>query len=193
MLKHYVFWGLFALVCVGIVVTQIRRIKQLRRDRAAKEEAAARHAAAAASVPVDAAPPPAFDPNATRIHFRASPAAAASALPKRDEAILPADGSARLVCVGGNQKGNSFPLTTAGVTVGRDPSSDIVIADPRASQRHAWVGIIDRKAVLRDLESTNGTFLNAQMDALVREVVLNPGDTIFFGGHGGDQFRFVAE
>jgi pSer/pThr/pTyr-binding forkhead associated (FHA) protein len=67
------------------------------------------------------------------------------------------------------------------------------IADPRVSYHHAWIGIVDQKAVLRDLGSTNGTFLNAQIDAPVGEVVLSPGDTIFFGGHGRDQFRFVLD
>ena len=43
-------------------------------------------------------------------------------------------------------------LSAAGITVGRDPKSDIVISDPRASYHHAWVGIIEQKAVLRDLD-----------------------------------------
>ena len=106
---------------------------------------------------------------------------------------LPPDKTARLVCVGGSQKDHSFPITAAGITIGRDPKNDVVISDPRASYHHAWIGIIDRKAVLRDLGSTNGTFLNAQIEAPVSEVALTPGDTIFFGGHGRDQFRFVVD
>jgi hypothetical protein len=31
------------------------------------------------------------------------------------------------------------------------------------------------------------------MDVPVSEVALLEGDTIFFGGHGGDQYRFVLE
>jgi pSer/pThr/pTyr-binding forkhead associated (FHA) protein len=42
------------------------------------------------------------------------------------------------------------------------------------------------------LGSTNGTFLNARIDSPVSEIALSPGDTIFFGGHGRDQFRFVV-
>ena len=146
-------------------------------------------AAKVASSPREAA----FDPDATRIHFRGAAEAASPASPNRDAAPLPEEKTARLVCVGGDQKHHSFPVTAAGITVGRDPKNDIVISDSRVSYHHAWVGIVDRKVVLRDLGSTNGTFLNARIDAPVSEVVLSPGDTIFFGGHGRDQFRFVVE
>lgn len=98
-----------------------------------------------------------------------------------------------MVCVGGTQKGHIFPVTAAGITVGRDPQNAIILDDPRVSAHHAWVGIIDNKAILRDLRSSNGTFLNAQIDSPVSEVVLSPGDTIFFGGHSRDQFRFLAD
>jgi hypothetical protein len=190
-LKHYVFWGLFTLVLIGIGMTLVRRHRELRKAEAAAAEVAARRAAGVTHAPKSEEA--AFDPNATRVHFRTSPVGAATELLNREEAILPVEGSAKLVCVGGTQKGHSFPVTSTGVTVGRDPQNDVVIADPRASSHHAWVGIVDHKAILRDLGSTNGTFLNAQMDALVQEATLISGDTIFFGGHGGDQFRFVAD
>lgn len=205
MLKYYVFWGLFALVLIGIGVSLWDRH---RRSSKAKELEAAYRAGAAAAAhakPADgpAAKPPAkpaagppqaaFDPDATRIHFRGSTDGASPLSPNRDGAPLAADKTARLVCVGGSQKDQSFTVTAAGVTVGRDPNNDIVITDPRASHHHAWIGIIDRKAVLRDLGSTNGTFLNARIESPISEVVLSPGDTIFFGGHGRDQFRFVVE
>lgn len=191
MLRHFIFWGLFVLVLIGIGVTLLRRHRQIRQAQAAAAKAAAK--AEPKPIPVANPVEAPYDPNATRVYFRQSPPGESSELPQRDDVVLPDIGSARLVCVGGTQKGNSFSVTPAGVTVGRDAKNDIVIADPRASSHHAWVGIIDRKAVLRDLGSTNGTFLNAQMDALVHEAVLSPGDTVFFGGHGGDQFRFVAD
>lgn len=247
MLKLFIYWGLFALVAVGIVVTLVRnrarrnielayareRSEKLaaqkdapipKRHTAAKPHpatdsartAASSSAAAPAAAPAVATPPvarqdsgtskaekaaneepPAFDPNATRVYFGASSGASTSGVSsvetERDEAILTSAGSARLICVGGHLKGKSFPLTVDGITIGRDPGNLIAISDPRVSSRHAWVGIVDSKAVLRDLGSTNGTFLNAHMGSQVEEVVLSPGDTIFFGGHGGDQFRFVVD
>lgn len=208
MLKYYIFWGLFVLVLIGIGVSLWDRHRRSLRAKALEAAyragaanpapdpvakpvvgPAGRPAAKPAASPLEAA----FDPHATRIHFRGSPESTPSALPNRDAAPLPAEKTARLVCVGGSQKDHSFPVTAAGITVGRDPKNNIVIADPRVSYHHAWIGIIDQKAVLRDLGSTNGTFLNAQIESPVSEVVLSPGDTIFFGGHGRDQYRFVVD
>ncbi|MCF8152197.1 MAG: FHA domain-containing protein [Sulfuritalea sp.] len=203
-LKHYVFWGLLTLVLIGVVVSMLRgggrnrgrrledRISPADELKEPKELKASR-TPSAPKVSVAEPPPLAFDPSATRIHIRTSPSEAPAVVPKHDRASLLAAESCRLVCVGGDQKGNSFPVTSVGITVGRDDDNDIVIHDPRVSHRHAWIGIIDSNAVLRDLESTNGTFINAHLDSLVHEVVLSPGDTIFFGGHGGDQFRFVVD
>ena len=171
LVKDYIFWGLFALVLIGIGLSQWDR---RRRSRTAKELEEAYRAGLAAAT-------------------RAKPAGGAHAPLHRDAAPLPPQETARLVCVSGSQKDHSFPVTVTGITIGRDPKNDVVISDPRVSYHHAWIGIIEHKVVLRDLGSTNGTFLNAQFDSPVSEVVLSPGDTIFFGGHGRDQFRFLVD
>jgi len=191
-LKHYVFWGLFALVMLGVVVTLLRQRRSNQQHPAtiAKTGVAA---VGSSGSPVGKPVETAFDPNATRIHFRGSPDARSPSSQKLDDAMLPAAAAAKLVCVSGAQKGNSFSVAATGITVGRHPENDIVIADPRVSYHHAWIGVIDHKAILRDLESTNGTFLNGKIDAPVHETVLNPGDTIFFGGHSREQFRFVVD
>ena len=191
MLKYYVFWGLFALVLIGVAATLVRdRRRRLKREA---EEAKSRAASAPPHKPALRPPQAPYDPTATRVHVRTTPAGTHGGLPNRAEARLPSAAVPRLVCVGGSQKDHSFAVTAAGITVGRSKDNTVVITDPRASNHHAWVGIVDHKVVLRDLESTNGTFLNAQIDAPVSEVVLSPGDTIFFGGHGRDQFRFVVD
>ena len=193
MLKHYVFWGLFALVLIGIAGTVIRDRRRRIKREAEAGAAKSRAAAAPASPPAATRPETAYDPTATRVHVRTTPVGTHTALPDREEVNLPSEAAPRLVCVGGSQKDHSFPVKVAGITVGRAKDNDIVITDARASHRHAWVGIVDRKVVLRDLGSLNGTFLNAQIDTPVSEVVLSPGDTIFFGGHGRDQFRLVVD
>ncbi|KAF0164508.1 MAG: FHA domain-containing protein [Rhodocyclaceae bacterium] len=194
MVKYYVFSGLFALVMVGVAAQLIHNRRRRPKARAAEAKAAHAVAPAVASAagPAAAAKEAPYDPNATRIHFRPAPANGHATLPARVEAALPEGAIAKLVCVGGHLKGQSFPITPAGITVGRDPQSTIVLTDHRVSHQHAKISIVDRKVVLRDLDSTNGTFLNAHLSALVHEVVLCPDDTIFFGGHGGDQFRFLV-
>jgi hypothetical protein len=141
---------------------------------------------AVASAPADTG-----DPNATQV-YRRTPRQSADSAPRQGPAPTALAG-ARLVALSGSRKGQSFALAAAGLTVGRDSSCDIVLGDARVSTRHAWIGIVDGRVTLRDLDSTNGTFLNAQTHASVRETELRANDTIFFGGHQGDQFRFLAE
>ncbi len=74
--------------------------------------------------------------------------------------------------------------TTIGIgetIVGRNADLPIVIATTAASRQHA-VFVNDGKSVLlRDLGSTNGTFVAGQR---ITEVVLNSGDLIDIGGTG---------
>jgi len=134
-----------------------------------------------------------FDPGGTMI-YRSSQASPPTAAPrKRDEASsAPPPVAARLICMSGSHKGSTFPVIAAGMTIGRSPRCDIVLIDPRVSSRHAWIGVVDGQTILRDLKSTNGTFLNAHTSASVSEVPLHSGDTISFGGHQGDQFRYLT-
>ena len=213
MLKHYIFWGLFALVGLGVVISLLRqrrlpppapapapvsvatRLQQEEaRAAAAKSgaKASANQGVTPAKVPEQASAP-AFDPSATRIFVGGVQAAAATGSSHREGAALPVDAAPHLICVGGALNHRIFPITDAGVTIGRDPQSNILLTDPRTSSHHAWIGIVGNQVVLRDLESTNGTFLNAKFDSAITETTLTPGDTIFFGGHGRDQFRFVVE
>ncbi|NCC32171.1 MAG: FHA domain-containing protein [Chloroflexia bacterium] len=48
------------------------------------------------------------------------------------------------------------------LTIGRDGANDIVIDHPLASRRHARLEQTEDGFVLRDLESTNGTFVNQE-------------------------------
>lgn len=132
----------------------------------------------------------AFDPAATQLYMRPPLSTPSAVQPKREGTAI---AGARLVGLSGSQKGKSFAVTATGITVGRNATSDVLLTDSRVSGNHAWVGLVEGKAVLRDLKSTNGTFLNTNTKTTVTETELCSGDTIFFGGHQGDQFKFVAE
>ncbi|MCG8653348.1 MAG: GGDEF domain-containing protein [Pirellulales bacterium] len=71
-------------------------------------------------------------------------------------------------------------------TVGRDALADLVVPDHSVSRRHAELVRHELGFFVRDLGSTNGTFVNGQ---LVEEQQLNSGDTIRFGSF---LFRFLS-
>lgn len=79
------------------------------------------------------------------------------------------------------------PLAKECVTIGRVPSNDIVLADMMVSGHHAKIVSIHGHCFLEDLNSTNGTFVNA---ARIKACVLKSGDLVRFGQH---QLKFVCE
>lgn len=62
--------------------------------------------------------------------------------------------------------------------VGRAPTSDIPVFDPTISRRHAELITDDRTVHVRDLGSSNGTFLNGSR---IDTGTVNVGDTVTFG------------
>ena len=131
-------------------------------------------------------------PDETLVYMRGTRPGPTGETRKRDDRVLDPRRSGRLMGVSGEHKGESFPVPPAGLIIGRKRGCDVVLSDPRVSSRHAWIGAVDGKFILRDLTSTNGTFLNARLTVSVTETTLRTGDTIMFGGHYGDQFRFVV-
>ncbi len=63
-------------------------------------------------------------------------------------------------------------------TIGRSPSSNILLSDSNVSRNHAKLEFINGNFYLTDLESTNGTFVN---DKKVKKAVLNSLDKLTFG------------
>jgi DNA-binding winged helix-turn-helix (wHTH) protein len=77
--------------------------------------------------------------------------------------------------------GRTFQLSEGENIIGRDPRSDIWLDAPGVSRRHAIVRVDsgNRRVLLEDLRSTNGTFVRrAPVDA---EVALSDGDLIQVG------------
>lgn len=66
----------------------------------------------------------------------------------------------------------------AGATIGRE-GTDVVLADPEVSRRHARIRTLDAGPAIEDLDSSNGTFLNGHRLTGVAE--LRHGDMLKMG------------
>jgi predicted Zn finger-like uncharacterized protein len=92
---------------------------------------------------------------------------------------LPKDRRFSLAVIQGPATGQIFPITKTRTTIGR-LGNDINIDDPEASRQHAVVEIVGETAILRDLDSTNGTFLEAER---IEQQVLNNQMEFRIGSH----------
>ena len=89
------------------------------------------------------------------------------AVPRPDRANAPQADAPRyvvgwLVALNGQLRGESFPLRVGRNVIGRDKRSDVVIIDDQASAHHADLVYRpeERRFILMDHNSTNGTFVN---------------------------------
>lgn len=63
----------------------------------------------------------------------------------------------------GRQAGRTLPVGLQALVIGRDPEADLVLDDDRVSRRHAALVTDDSTGLLlRDLTSTNGTWLDGR-------------------------------
>ncbi|HET6979931.1 MAG TPA: trypsin-like peptidase domain-containing protein [Pyrinomonadaceae bacterium] len=93
--------------------------------------------------------------------------------------------------VSGPLSGQEFKVNSEGDFIGRDGgSSQIVIADPRISKRHVWIGVRNGRVVIEDQNSRNGTFVNDPRSARITETSLNPGDTVILGESDVARFEY---
>jgi transcriptional regulator with GAF, ATPase, and Fis domain len=86
--------------------------------------------------------------------------------------------TARLVALAGPLCGEAFPIEGSEWVVGRDPANRLSIPDRLMSRRHCVVSMKNGRFCLRDLGSSNGTFVNG---IPVEEHVLEHGDRIRAG------------
>jgi serine protease Do len=94
--------------------------------------------------------------------------------------------------ISGPLAGREFEIKEDGEFVGRDSSAaQIVIADPRISKKHLWIGVKDGRVVVVDQDSRNGTFINNPKSARVTHSVLNTGDTVIMGESDVARFEFM--
>jgi pSer/pThr/pTyr-binding forkhead associated (FHA) protein len=71
-----------------------------------------------------------------------------------------------------------YPLSSRGVSIGRSRSTDVYLADDRASRRHARIDLQQNAFVISDLGSANGTLVNGRR---IQRQTLRDGDEIRIG------------
>ena len=85
---------------------------------------------------------------------------------------------AKLVILNQGMTGRTFDLIVERTTVGRVEDNTFQIADASVSSHHAEILLRGSDIVIKDLNSTNGTFLNGEK---ISETVLKSGQTLRFG------------
>lgn len=81
----------------------------------------------------------------------------------------------KLVAVAGKIRGQEFILNSGENTLGRDDSCDHTITIDGVSKKHMSISVTDDVAYLKDLGSSNGTFVNGK---IVKRATIKNGDKI---------------
>jgi pSer/pThr/pTyr-binding forkhead associated (FHA) protein len=84
----------------------------------------------------------------------------------------------------GGPQGALFRLSGPSVAIGREPDSEVFLDDVTVSRRHAAIEMREGSAVLSDLGSLNGTYVNRRR--IEADEALESGDEIQIG-----KFRLV--
>ena len=84
----------------------------------------------------------------------------------------------KLVALSEGYTGRSHQLTVDRTTVGRVDGNSFTIPEPSVSSHHCEVLLKGSDVVIKDLNSTNGTFINGKR---VTEDVLKPGQILRLG------------
>ncbi|HSS39626.1 MAG TPA: sigma 54-interacting transcriptional regulator [Polyangia bacterium] len=87
-------------------------------------------------------------------------------------------GGGRLLVVKGPDRGEMFEVATAPITLGSGQGCDVLLSDPTVSRRHLEAAPGPDGVVLRDLGSTNGSFVQG---ARFQELTLGFGTEVTIG------------
>lgn len=85
---------------------------------------------------------------------------------------------AKLVVLSAGLNGRSHELNVDKTTIGRVDDNTFQVADPSVSSHHCEVLLRGTEVVIRDLNSTNGTFINGEK---ISESILKVGQTLRLG------------
>lgn len=84
----------------------------------------------------------------------------------------------RLVLLSEGFAGTAFELKAEKTTVGRVSDNNFEIPESSVSSHHAEIILRGNEVLIRDLDSTNGTFIGGER---ITEAVLKPGQILRFG------------
>ncbi len=98
------------------------------------------------------------------------------------------------VHLSGSKRGKTESFTDSKIGIGTDSSSNLrfnLLTDKNTSPLHAEINLKECDYILKDLDSSKGTFVN---NRVIKEVVIHDGDLIEFGDNGPRiRFRIKAE
>lgn len=127
----------------------------------------------------------------TSKHSSRSPDDGSDTLERRLDIVVtqgtPSPGGSFLLVVAGESAGKLFPLNKPELVLGRSPSADIRINEKAVSHNHARLSMDNGACTVRDLGSTNGTFVNNEL--IAGPVRLRGGDAV---GVGSTTFTYLA-
>src|SRR5687768_12441566 len=95
-----------------------------------------------------------------------------------DAALVRQSGRGRFVVVAGPDRGESLVIEDKLLTVGSGTGSDVRLSDPTISRRHLSATRTEGGVVVRDLGSTNGSFVRG---ARFQELIVGFGSEIQIG------------
>lgn len=84
----------------------------------------------------------------------------------------------KLQVLNGSLAGQSYELKVAKTTVGRVEDNSFQLAEPSVSSHHCEILLSGSDVVVKDLNSTNGSFIDGNK---IAEAVLKPGQTLRLG------------
>ncbi len=84
----------------------------------------------------------------------------------------------QLIVLDGSSKGKKVDLNRALIRIGKKEDNDLVVDEKTISRNHLEIIQTEDSYLLKDLNSTNGTYIN---DIRVKEAYLSPGDIIRIG------------
>ncbi len=109
---------------------------------------------------------------------RADPKYNEYGMSRRDDTSGPRGGTPGLVVIYGTGLGRIYNLPVKAAVIGRSPNCEIRVNHESISRNHSKIVNTGKSVLIRDLGSTNGTYVN---DQPIEEHVLRDGDLIKVG------------